>query len=70
MNNELIGELSLLTLEEKSLKRNLDRNYYNESLRTELFTRLKEVQRKIRVIKFKLRLNKEIGRNEKSRKKI
>lgn len=56
MNNELINELSKLTLEEKSLKRHIDRNYYNLEVRTKLFTRLKIVENEISRVKFKLRL--------------
>lgn len=59
MNNELISKLSKLTLEERSLKRNLDRNYYNQELRTKLFLELKEVKRNIESVKFQLKLEKE-----------
>lgn len=58
MNNELINQLSKLTLEEKSLKRHIDRNYYNLEVRTKLFTRLKIVENEINRVKFKLRLAK------------
>ena len=58
MNNELINQLSKLTLEEKALKRHIDRNYYNLKVRTKLFVRLKEVQNEINKVKFKLRLAK------------
>lgn len=56
MNNELINQLSKLTLEETSLKRHIDRNYYNLKVRTRLFARLKEVQAEIEKVKFKIRL--------------
>ena len=64
MNDKLIDKLSKLELEEKSLKRNLDRFYCNEKVRTKIFNRLKIVQREISNTKFKLRIEKEI-RNEK-----
>lgn len=59
MNNELINQLSKLILEESVLKRSIDRNYYNISLRTKLFERLKEVKREKNKVKFKLRLERE-----------
>lgn len=59
MNNELINQLSKLTLEEKALKRHIDRNYYNLNVRTKLFARLKIVQSEINRVKFKLKLEKE-----------
>lgn len=59
MNNELINQLSKLTLEEMALKRNIDRNYYNVEVRTSLFKRLQEVQTEIKKVKFKIRLEKE-----------
>lgn len=65
-NNKLIEELSKLTLEEKSLKRNLDK-YSNKSLtRTKIFYRLNEVKSEINKIKFKIKLEKEL-KDEKSR---
>lgn len=59
MNNELINQLSKLTLEETALKRNIDRNYYNVEVRTSLFKRLQEVQAEIKKVKFMIRLEKE-----------
>lgn len=59
MNNELINQLSKLTLEEKALKRNIDRNYYNAKVRKRLFFRLKEVDNEINRVKFKIRLERE-----------
>lgn len=59
MNNELIDKLSKLKLEKTSLKRNLDRNYYNVEVRTRLFRRIKVVDNEISKVKFKLRLEKE-----------
>ena len=59
MNNELINQLSKLNLEKSSLKRSLDKNYYNTELRTKLFKKIKAVEIEIEKIKFKLRLEKE-----------
>ena len=59
MNNELINQLSKLTEEEKALKRNIDRNYYNVKVRKRLFFRLKEVDNEINRVKFKIRLERE-----------
>lgn len=59
MNNELINQLSKLSLEKSALKRNIDRNYYNYNARNRLFLRLKEVDNEIKRVKFKIRLEKE-----------
>lgn len=59
MNNELINQLSKLSLEKSALKRNIDRNYYNPNARNRLFLRLKEVDNEIKRVKFKIRLEKE-----------
>lgn len=56
MNNELINVLSKLKLQESAYKRNLDRNYYNKKLRKDFFEKLKEVQREIEKVNFKIRL--------------
>lgn len=59
MNNELINQLSKLILEKASLKREIDKNYYNVKIRTKLFRRLKEVETEINKVKFKSRIEKE-----------
>ena len=59
MNNELINQLSKLILEKASLKREIDKNYYNVKIRTKLFRRLKEVEAEINKVKFKSRIEKE-----------
>lgn len=64
MNNELINQLSKLTLEEKALKRNLNRNYYNIEIRNKLFNDLNSIQNEIKRVKFKIRMEKE-KRNDK-----
>ncbi len=60
MNDKLIDRLSKLKLEETSLKRNLDRYYRSESTRTRLFKRLKEIQQEIKMVEFKLKVEKEM----------
>ncbi len=64
-HNELIEELSKLTLQEKSLKRNLDVCYYDSKKREKLFKEIDEVKKKIKKIKFKIRLEREMKNNEK-----
>ena len=66
MNDTLIDRLSKLELEEKCIKRNLDRYYRNENDRSRLFYRLKNIKNEKEQIKFKLRLEKEL-KNEKLR---
>lgn len=66
MNDKLIEQYSKLDLEEKSIKRALDKPSM-VSLRQKLFDRLKEIKSEKRKIKFKLRLEKEIWKNEKLR---
>lgn len=57
---ELIEELSDLTLKEKALKRALDVTYYNNNKRIKNFKELKQVKEQIKVVKYKLRLLKEL----------
>lgn len=64
MSDKLIEELSNLELEEKFVKRNLDRYYRDEESRDRLFYRLKKIKKEKEQIKFKLRLEKEL-KNEK-----
>jgi len=65
MNDKLIDKLSNLDLEEKSVKRGLDRYYRYESDRSRLYKRLEEIKKEKEQVKFKLRLEKEL-KNEKS----
>lgn len=65
----MLDKLSRLILEEKSLKRTIDFTY-NRKKRTKILTRLVQVQKEIRETKIKLRIEREIKRNEKSRKNI
>lgn len=57
---ELIEELSDLTLKEKALKRALDVTYYNNDKRIKNFKELKQIKEQIKVVKYKLRLLKEL----------
>lgn len=65
----MLDKLSRLILEEKSLKRTIDFTY-NRKKRTKILTRLVQVQKEIRETKIKLRIEREIKRNEKSRENI
>lgn len=60
MNNKLIDKLSMLQLEESNLKRNLDKYYCDEKMRTRIFARLKKIKLEIEKTKFKLHLEREI----------
>ena len=60
MSNNLIGELSLLKLEKKYLKRELDNNWYNKIETQRLFNKIMEVNKKIEYVKFKLELERKI----------
>lgn len=61
-NNDLIEELSKLTLEEKSIKRNLDKYCCKGTTRTKLFNRLEEVKKEINKVEFRLKIEKEMKR--------
>lgn len=60
MNNELIEKLSLLTLEKKYLKRELDNNWYDRKRKQKLFDRIKSVNKEIEYVKFKLELERKM----------
>lgn len=64
-NDELIEKLSNLKMEEKCLKRNLDRYYCDADVRATIFKRLRENKQEIEQIKFKIRLEREMRNNEK-----
>jgi hypothetical protein len=68
MNDTLIDKLSRLKMEEASLKRALDKNLTVE-MRTRTFNRLKEVLKEKEMVKFKLKVRKEMN-DEKSRETI
>lgn len=63
-NNNLIERLSGLQLKEKALLRELDIVYNDFELRTKTFNKIKEVKSEINKVKFKLRLEKELRKNE------
>ena len=69
-NDELIDKLSKLKLEETCLKRNLDMNYLDEEMRTKIFKRIKENKKEIELVKFKIKLEKEMKKNEKFREEV
>ena len=60
MNDKLIEQLSKYRLEETSIKRELDRNYRSDVIRTRMFKRLKFIKKEQERLKFRLRLEKEI----------
>lgn len=65
----MLDKLSELKLEENNLKRLINCSY-NRNNRTKFLIRLKEVQKEIRETKIKLRIERELKKNEKSRKDI
>lgn len=60
MNNDLIGKLSLLELEKKCLKRELDNKWYDRKEKQKLFDRIKDVNKEIKYVKFKLELERKM----------
>lgn len=60
MNNELIDRLTQLDLEEKSLRRNLDKYYCNPKVKTRLFYKIKQIQQEKDKINFKLRMERKM----------
>lgn len=60
MSKALIGKLSLLDLEKKYLKRQLDKNFKNIEIRKRIFKRLSEVEKEIKNGKFKLELERKM----------
>lgn len=60
MNNDLIDKLSLLTLEKKYLKRELDTIWYDREKRIKAFNKIKNIDKEIEYVKFKLQLERKI----------
>ena len=60
MNNNLIEKLSLLTLEKKYLKRELDNIWYDKEKKKKTFDKIKIVDKEIEYVKFKLELERKI----------
>lgn len=69
-NNDLIEKLSNLEMQKKSILRELDRVYNNFELRTKRFNEVKEIKKEIEQIKFKIRLEKELRKDEKFREEV
>lgn len=64
-NDMLLDKLVRLELEEKSIIRNLNTYYCDDKTRNRLFAKLKKIKKEIEQIKFKLRVEREIRKNEK-----
>lgn len=60
MNNELIEKLSLLNLEKNYLKRELDSVWYDSNERKRIFEKIKDVNKEIEYVKFKLQLERKM----------
>lgn len=60
MNNDLIEKLSLLTLEKKYLKRELDTNWYDREKRIKTFNKIKSIDKEIEFVKFKIQLERKL----------
>lgn len=69
-NNELIEQLSNLEMQKKSLLRELDKIYNNLDKRTKTFNKIKQIIKDIEQVKFKIRLEKEMNKNEKFREEV
>ena len=63
-NDELIEQLSNLKLQEKALLRALDRAYNDIDMRTKLFNKIKNIKKEIELVKFKIRLERELKKDE------
>ena len=70
MNNELIEELSRNKAEQTATKRILDTYYKDEKKRTKLFNKINYLKKQEEKIKFRIRLERQIKKNEKSREKF
>ena len=62
--NELLDELVKIEIEEKSAKRNLDINYLDAKTRTKMFYILKELKKEKEKVKFMLKMERKIRKNE------
>lgn len=65
-NERLIDKLAMLDMEEKSIRRNLNTYYVDIEKRTKLFAKLNKVKKEIEKVKFKLRVEREIRKNDKN----
>lgn len=64
-NERLIEKLAMLEMGEKSIRRNLNTYYVDKEKRTKLFAKLHKIQKDIERVKFKLRIEREIRKNDK-----
>lgn len=64
MNNKLIEKLSLLKLEKNYLKRELDSVWYDRNERKRIFEKIKDVNKEIEYVKFKLQLERKMRNGE------
>ncbi len=62
----LLDKLVRLQLEEKSVLRNLNMYYCDKNIKDKLFAKLKKVKKEIDKVKFKLRVEREINKNDKN----
>ena len=62
MSKELNDKLSNLKMTEKLLRRTLDMACYTTEKKRKIFKQLEDVQEQIKLVKFKLRLEKEINK--------
>lgn len=69
MKDDLLNELTELTMNEKMIKRCLDVKCFDEESRKKCFVELQEIRRRINKVKFKLRVEKEL-KDEECRKKV
>lgn len=63
-NERLIDKLTKLELERKSVRRNLNTYYADKEKRERLYKKLKQVKNEIELVKFKLRIEREIKKND------
>ena len=64
MNDNLKDELAKLKLQTTVLKKTLDARYYDKNLRQKTFDEIKKTTKEIAQIEFKMKLEKEMKKNE------
>ena len=60
MKENLIGRLSELTLEKRYLNRELNKSWYDEVKRKEMFDKLMVVEEELNKVRFKIELGRKI----------
>lgn len=65
-NDELLDKLVMLEAEENSLMRNINIYYRDSTIKNRLFKNLKNVKKEIEKVKFKLRIESEIRKNDRN----